>query len=467
MTQLERKAEDTPPKRKANANVASNQAREKDAPRSFLDHDWSWSSPSTWPLSIRFLPFPMVSIVLFFGVYVQHFMSSDVQAFDYGTPIAEDVQAFDYGIPIAKVEKLATDSATHDWEHGTAAEALLELHDPKFSVFSHQPIKGQDPAVLQTKAMKYILPKIQTGHITLSNNAFSVADPCSLGVFAIMAAQVEKWTNDGLSGRPYMTAYERQERFIMTEAPRYEINGAISHRLEVAELWSDAIFMFPPFLAYGGTIDQGTSGTGFFLIKHALQQIESYRDVLMIEEGETKGAWKHIVGPSEMADTGAWSTGNGWAAYGIARVRATLVGWEKGANLLHKEMRELDGWMAEIIDAAIRTDDHESGLLRNYLGDETWFGETAGTALLAASAYRLAVFLEPGEQRKKYAAWAATKREAVWAHIDAEGVAKPAVNSLKHLQREPHDGPNPEGQSFLLLLAAAWRDCVQAVVCER
>lgn len=442
-------------------------ARERNTPVSFLDDTWSWSSPSTWPLSVRFLPFPIACIVVFFGVYIQHFLYP-ASALDIC------LRDFDHSIPISKIEALAVDLATHDWEQGTAAEALLELYNPEHSVFGQIPFtKHAVPSerAIEDKAIQYVLPKMHLPHRRLSNNTWGVSDPASLGVFAVLASAA-RHGSDSLN--VYKYAAEQQADFLLDEAPRYA-NGAISHRMNVAELWSDAIFMFPPFLAYLAVLpaaepDKGQDGqrlnrSGTQLMKLAVEQIGLYRDVLSITEGEHTGAWKHIVGPSEMADAGAWSTGNGWAAYGMARVRATLAGWAPGAHLLQPQIASLDTWMAEIIDAAIRTDNHESGLLRNYLGDDAWFGETAGTALIAAAAYRLASFLEPGEQRQGYVTWANRKREAVFGHVGADGIAKPAVNSLKHNQREPLDGPNPEGESFLLLLASAWRDCVCADIC--
>lgn len=65
-----------------------------------------------------------------------------------------------------------------------------------------------------------------------------------------------------------------------------------------------------------------------------------YRDILLITNGDRKGLWRHIVGPSDKADEGAWSTGNGWAAYGMARVRATIVGWEKGREIMREEVSD-------------------------------------------------------------------------------------------------------------------------------
>ena len=429
---------------------------DRKAPVSFLDSTWSWSAPSTWPLSVKLLPFPVACLALFLGVYIQHFLPAD-------TAMRTCIAEFDYGIPISKIEDLATSLATHDWEQGTAAEALLELHNPELSVFGQQPFPRSNiptDGMLKTRALEYILPKIEkdTREIsiegwTLSNNTWGISDPASLGVFAVMAAAAQEETK-GSGHSAWRDSVYGQMLRLLNDAPRYgddEANqryqslGAMSHRTEVAELWSDAIFMVPPFMAYLA-VWSGAQSIALRVwdgrdewMDMAVEQISLYRDVLLIAEGENRGAWKHIVGPSEMADPGAWSTGNGWAAYGMARVRATIAGWKPLAEVMKEETSKLDAWIAEIIDTAIRTDNHESGLLRNYLGDDSWFGETAGTALIAAAAYRFGIFLEPGRDRERYLAWANRKREIVFKHVDAEDIAAPAVNSLKHAQREPLD----------------------------
>jgi hypothetical protein len=67
--------------------------------------------------------------------------------------------------------------------------------------------------------------------------------------------------------------------------------------------------------------------------------------------------------------------------------------------------------------------------------------------------------LEPGVFEQRYTDWAMVKLEAVGRHIDeATGIAAPVVNSLNEGQRTPLEGVNPEGQAFVVLLYAAWRD---------
>ncbi|KAK3698069.1 hypothetical protein LTR37_017118 [Vermiconidia calcicola] len=438
----------------SDSQQTSSKARAKDQPISFLDEDWSWSDPSSWPLSIKFLPVAVAIVGIGITVYFPS-MSNQTRL---NTLFADNscTGTFNYTFQIARAKAHAEELSTHDWEIGTAFEAILELISPEKSVFGSNPFpKGEIPIryYKMDEALSYFhdTVPISEGKM-LAENGYSVSDPASLGVGSIMLGQTSP---------KRLAAVERQKDYLLDGAPRYA-NGAISHRVEVAELWSDAVSMVPPFLAYYGVAKKNLT-----LMREAARQCELYREVLTIREGERKGLWKHIVGPSEMADGGAWSTGNAWAAYGMLRVRATIATWSTSRDEMQDEIAALDSYILEITEGAMRSDDDDSGLLRNYLGDSSWFGETAGTALLAAAAYRMGMTLDRSTaERDKILKWADSKRKAVVRHVDADGVAKPVVNSLKHGQREPLDGINPEGESFLLMMGAAWRECVCSGRCS-
>ncbi|CAJ2509376.1 Uu.00g144020.m01.CDS01 [Anthostomella pinea] len=364
------------------------------------------------------------------------------------------VANFDFTFRVDAVRRQAESLASHSWEYGTAAEAVMELVDPEKSVFAADPFPGDEIPTQNLQhldpAVEWVYQKIRTDGKTLFDDSWGVSDPAALGVMAVMTGQ--RW-------KRWLDAAERQKDYLLQEAPRYG-NGAISHRQEVAELWSDAVHMFPPFLAYYGVHKQDMA-----LIEEAVRQAQLYRDVLSIREGHRRGLWRHIVGPSDMADEGSWATGDGWAAYGMARVRATISGWRPSNEAMQDQIRQLDQWIGEILDGAIRTDDdEESGLLRNYLGDDSWFGETSGTALLAGTAYRMAVLRPDVYAQEKYLGWAHAKRRAVAERVDDDGFAYPAVNPLKHASREPINN-SPEGASFILMMGSAWRDCVCRGIC--
>ena len=117
--------------------------------------------------------------------------------------------------------------ASHSWEWGTAAEALLELYNNELSVFGANPFPGgripnADPG---TFALAYAKPFINTDSQVLVDNS-AVGDPASLGVSAILLGQ---------SDNTYIGAAKRQADYILNDAPKYQ-NGAISHRPDVAEL---------------------------------------------------------------------------------------------------------------------------------------------------------------------------------------------------------------------------------------
>lgn len=50
--------------------------RQYDEVTTWLDDNWTWSQPSTWPLSVRFLPIFVALVVVFIGVYVHNYMTS-------------------------------------------------------------------------------------------------------------------------------------------------------------------------------------------------------------------------------------------------------------------------------------------------------------------------------------------------------------------------------------------------------
>ena len=171
--------------------------------------------------------------------------------------------------------------------------------------------------------------------------------------------------------------------------------------------------------------------------------------------------WRHIIGPQSQ-DTGLWSTGNGWAGYGMVRVLHTLQKWS-GSSSMTTQAGHLKTWIQEILDGALLSG-FDDGLLHNYLNDSGWFGEISGTALLSAVAYRMAVN-DPVMFPQNYVAWADTNRKAIAQHQDSSGIFSPAVNPLNWKDRTKFTTGSPEGQAFTVFLYTAYRDCLVAGVC--
>ncbi|KAF9255569.1 Six-hairpin glycosidase [Marasmius fiardii PR-910] len=377
---------------------------------------------------------------------------------------AASVFPFEAGFDAAKVAQLAESLPSHSWEYGATAQALLELYDPPLSVFSPSPfpVPVRDPSTV--RALKYAAQKIILGHGAdgLSPGDGAVGDPASLGVSAVMLGKTD--------GR-YATAAKDQIDYMLHGAPRFW-NGAISQRADVPELWADFMYMGPPFISYYA-VDTNDSS----LLHDSVELCGNYRQVLKanITSKPYDGVWEHIIGPQSV-DHGLWATGNGWAAGGMARVLATVAraptdltqGWRDQA------ISNLTTWIKEIIDGA-KGAPMDNGLLRNYL-DNTWedghgFGEISGSSMLASVVYRMAV-MRPELFGSTYIAWADGIRKAIsgndyqgLARVTVEGIVQPAVNPLGWLDTNPFVTGSPEGQAFVILMYAAWRDCIDAGKC--
>ncbi|KAL7940248.1 Six-hairpin glycosidase-like protein [Trichoderma barbatum] len=354
--------------------------------------------------------------------------------------IAADVNA---GFDVYSAAQVMVDRASQSWEWGTAAEALLELYNNELSVFGPNPFPNgkvpvANPGVF---ALTYAKQYINTnGQVLVGDSA--VGDPASLGVSAILLGQ---------SDQKYLDASNRQADYILNQAPKWS-NGAISHRPDVAEIWADNMAMSFPFLAYLA-VQQGSTD----LMAQTVAQCGLQRDVLKTSQSAN---WRHIIGPQSQ-DTGLWSTGNGWAAYGMVRVLHTLQKWSGSASMT-SQANQLKGWVQEILDGAMASG-LDNGLLRNYLNDNSWFGDVSGTALLSAVAYRMAVN-DPGMFPQRYIDWADANRASL-STKGGNGVFSPAVNPYGWLDRTPYTSGSPEGQAFIVYLYTAYRDCINTKIC--
>lgn len=404
------------------------------------------------------------------------------------------------GFDAHRVMSRACEQASHSWEYGTAAEALLQLHNPELSIFGMNPFpngKIPSPDILKTPGLLYAKKFIRLGRKTLidgggescclpfmqhssigrvfspltwatftsstiavanwflliypstlprtdtelvSNPAGAAGDPASLGNSCLLIGQTEK---------DYNIAAKDQANFILDEVPRWS-NGAISHREDVAELWADSISMVPPYLSYRAVAIDDQS-----LLREACRQCELYEEILRPQRHQP--LWQHIVGP-QAQDLGKWSTGNGWIAAGLCRTFATIKKWEKSKDWVSEQDRLKDSIMGILKGVVLTSKTEDPSLLRNYLDDSTSFGETAGTAVLGAVAYRMAVLI-PEEIEGTYTAFAEACWRAIVAHTDKEsGTVGPTVDPLDWKSRESIQDGSSEGHSFAVMLFAARRD---------
>lgn len=232
--------------------------------------------------------------------------------------------------------------------------------------------------------------------------------------------------------------------------------------------------MTPPFLAYAAVATNNIS-----LLKTTVSQITLQRQILQLNgTSPYKGLWQHIVGPSSQT-LGLWSTGNAWAALGMARVLATIKNWSKSAGW--GETPDLvASYVYEIFDGVLAAQgnlDSSNGLVRSYIvggsarfddDSVTWFGEAAATAGLVATMYRMAVLDPANAKTGTYIRWADTARANVIKAIDSSSsILSPTVNPYDWMTLVPYTIGSPEGQAFAAMMGAAYVDCLNAGVCSK
>jgi hypothetical protein len=303
----------------------------------------------------------------------------------------------------------------------------------------------------------------------------SAGDPASIGVAVLLA----NWTGQGaLDGLDYAGAARDQLDYLFQNVSKTS-DGALSHRVDQLQLWSDSVYMVPPFLAYYGVLTQNQT-----ILSEAYTQISLYRKYLL--DAAAGNLWKHIQLGQTGNDNGHWSTGNAWAAAGMIRVLGTIQR-SPYANLLKSQQNDLANWVDEI-HRAMYPHINSNGLFYNYADDNTTFYDTSSTALLASTVYRLSLlsnirtYIPLAEQVRKAllasngavvsvtttsttpapsttsTALAATSTTTSGLlHFTPEGWLTPVVNPYSY---GAQGSESPEGQAFILELQAAWRDWV-------
>ncbi|TIA86445.1 hypothetical protein E3P99_03674 [Wallemia hederae] len=347
------------------------------------------------------------------------------------------------------------------WEQGTAAEALLEFDYGRLSVFNPNYLNeiygsskalewdgnrnykfGDEDIPVHTLSIAWdaVVRQNSDGRLGVKLGGDidgSASDPSSMGTAVYLASRIWPEVEER---EKLANAAAKQLNYTLNTAPRSE-TGAISHRTEKIAYWSDSVYMTPPLIAYAGALDHDKE-----LLREAYEQIKAYREALYLKD---YGVYGHIYDASNSTweDDGAWSTGNGWIAGGMARVLATIK--HSGVDGLEDETHDLIVWLSDLIHNAYKVQ-KKSGLLPNYLDKPKEFEEVAGTAAITAAAYRLgAIAFEAIEDELEHMEKA---YEASLAQVSIMGNVEPTVNALDWSAKGVS---SPESASFVLELLAA------------
>jgi rhamnogalacturonyl hydrolase YesR len=298
------------------------------------------------------------------------------------------------------------------WEQGTASQALLELGEAELVV-----LMARDAVVNQLK----------DGRLGVNEGNFPVCDPCANGEPVLFAA---KRTGDPF----FQRAADRMLEFVLHKAPRNR-DGIIYHNMNENQVWVDAIYMLPPYLAVAGQPAE------------AFKQVAGYRRIL---QDPAKMLYSHIWDDDlqEFRRKALWATGNGWAMAGMTRLVRTFPA------SMAAEKAQLASWIRELVEAALpyRRPD---GLFHDVLDEPNTFVETNFAQMLAYTLYRgVAGGWLPGAYRET----ADSLRSAAISKIDAYGL----VQGVCGAPRFEKAGTSTEGQSFFLLMESGRRDLARS-----
>jgi unsaturated rhamnogalacturonyl hydrolase len=308
---------------------------------------------------------------------------------------------------IERVKRAMLAMQRASWEQGVAAQALLELGDT-------------DLAILMAK--EAIVRQDGQGRLAVVGHDGGVVDPAASGEAVLAAARV--------TGDPRLQeGADRMAAYLLHHAPR-TADGILYHILSGPEIWSDATYMAPPFLAVAGYPAE------------AVKQIVGFRSRLWDPQ---KKLFSHRWDEAKQAfpRRDFWGVGNGWCAAGMARVIRSLP------VSMEQEKQQLARYVQEVIDGCLAYE-RSDGLFHDVVDNPSTFVETNLAQMLAYSIYH---GVYEGWLAQTYLPTADRMRSAAHGKVDDFGLVQGVCGS----PRFDHPGTATEGQAFFLLMEAAHR----------
>jgi len=308
---------------------------------------------------------------------------------------------------IEKVKVALLGMQRYNWEQGVAAQAMLELGDDKWVV-----------SLARAAVMRQ-----QNGRFSVIGNHDPLTDSASVGEAVMYAAKI--------TGDPLFTRAANEMLHLLLTTDHKAKNGALYHVNVRKEIWVDAYYMAPPFLAVAG------------YYKEAMKQIEGYREFLWNEDDKL---FSHIWDDEkkEFKRKDYWGVGNGWAAAGMTRVIKTLP------KEMVQEKKRLINYVRDVIDGCL-AHMRDDGFFHDIVDNPKTFVETNLGQTLSYSIYR---GVEGGWLNRSYIEYAEKMRMAARSKVDQYGLVQD-VCGVPEFNR-PYIAP--EGQAFFLLMEAAARD---------
>ncbi|MCL1932397.1 MAG: glycoside hydrolase family 88 protein [Candidatus Azobacteroides sp.] len=291
------------------------------------------------------------------------------------------------------------------WEQGIAIQAMIECADYD---------------MLQLLVNEALVRQTSDGRTCMLGSDHNVTDPVAAG-YGILKCY-ELFGND-----QYKRAADRLYNYCKNIAPRNE-TGVIYHLNNSREIWSDSIYMLPPFLAAYGDYDE------------CLKQIRGYRACLWNAD---KKLYSHRWSDDENRFIVAkfWGGGNGWAAASFAIIYGLLPPDRK----VYKT--EIATYLTELLDG-LQDNVLPDGLFNNFVGEPDSFTETNLSQMMAFALFKS---MKAGAIDTKYLEFARNLKKGALARVDKYGYVQGAAGSPSF----DSPGTSAEAQAFLLMMLAA------------
>jgi len=291
------------------------------------------------------------------------------------------------------------------WEQGTAIQAMIECADDD---------------MLRLLVNEAILRQTPDGRTCMLGSNNNVTDPVAAGYGILKCYEL-------FGDIKYKQAADRLYDYCKNKAPRNEA-GTVYHVNNHKEIWSDSIYMLPPFLAAYGDYDE------------CLKQIRGYRACLWNED---KKLFSHRWSDDHHGFISAhcWGGGNGWAAASFAIIYELLPADQKS----YKD--EIAAYLVELIEG-LKTNIRPDGLFNDFVDEPDSFVETN---LSQMSAFAIFKSVKTGAIDQEYLALAKKMKEGALAKVDEYGYVQGAAGSPSF--NSP--GTSTEAQAFLLMMLAA------------
>ena len=311
---------------------------------------------------------------------------------------------------VEKAARILLGMQRHNWEHGTAMQAFLEMGDKETVI---------------AMAHEAVYRSVPDGRLAMIGDGNGCTDPCSVGEALLWAYE---WTGDEY----FKKGLDGLLNWALKDAPRSE-KGAVYHMIKGAEFWSDSFYMLPPFLVAAG------------YVKEALANFYGYWEALYDKEAHLlRHRWNDAT--KEFTNPAHWGTGNGWCLAGMARMIPQLY-----ANGYESEAEDMVALAVELLDgvlAYMRSD----GLFLNDVDVPDSFIEVNLSQMVAYTIYRGVAdewlpeeYLEKADLMKAAAEGKCSEYGVIWDACGAPRFDRPGIS--------------PEAQAFFLLMETAAENC--------